>query len=96
MTTVPASPRPPIDWRDWVPDVAVGLVVLVVGLFEALTADYLQYRAPYPETYATSRYDLVWVALATAVAVGLARKAPSLGLFLVWVTCAAELAVSVP
>lgn len=96
MTTVPASPRPPIDWRAWVPDAAVGLTVLVLGLFEALTADYLRYRPLYPDDYGTSRYDLVWVALATAVAVGLARKAPSLALFLVWLTCAAELAVSVP
>lgn len=96
MTTAPTSVRTPIDWRAWAPDVAVGLGVFVLGLFEALTADYLLYRAPYLDSYGTSRYDLVWVALATAVAVGLCRKAPALGLFLVWLTCGAELYLSVP
>lgn len=95
MTTRPVQPRPPVDWRGWVPDVAVASVVAVLGLFEALTADYLLYGGYYPGD-STTRVDLVLVAVATAVAVGLARKAPSLGLFLVWLTCAAELYSSVP
>lgn len=96
MTTGAAAAHARFEWREWIPDVAVGSVVLVLGLYEAMTADYLLYRIPYPDNYAISRYDLVWVALATAVAVGLSRKAPALGLALVWLTCAAELFVSVP
>ena len=98
-TPVPARPpvgRPPVDWRSWVPDVAVGLVVLLLGLYEAATADYLFYRLTYFASDSVTRYDLVWVALATAVAVGLARKAPSLALLLVWLTCASQVFVSVP
>ena len=79
--------------RDWIPDVILGLVVLGLGLSEALTTEYVPFGAP---DFAHSRVDLVWVALATAVAVGLCRQAPSLGLAIVWVTCAYELSASIP
>lgn len=81
------------DWRQWAPDVVVGLVVLAVGLYEAMTTSYVPYST---FDYTTSRIELVWIALASALAVGLARIAPSVGLTLVWLICAYELAESIP
>lgn len=65
------------DPRHWLPDLLVGLAVLGVGLFEAATTDYV----------VSSRADLLWVVVPTAVAVGLARRLPSAALALVWLTC---------
>ncbi|MET3961823.1 signal transduction histidine kinase [Marmoricola sp. OAE513] len=93
MTTAPTRDRAPIDWREWVPDVLVGLVVLGFGLSEALSTDYVPYSAV---DFQPSRVALVWVALATALAVGLSRRAPSLGLAIVWAVCGYELSASIP
>lgn len=61
-------------WRGWAPDVAVGLVVLVLGLWE-INGDAV--------------YTTVWtpvvVVIGLALAVGFCRAMPGLALLLVWV-----------
>jgi signal transduction histidine kinase len=69
------------DWRDWAPDLAVGVAVLLVGLFEAATTDVVS----------SSRSSLALVSLGMAVAAGLSRRAPGVGLVLVWGTCGFQL-----
>jgi signal transduction histidine kinase len=66
----------------WVPDVAVTLVVAVLGLAEALTTP-----VPGPE----DRPALMAVAVVTAATIGLVRRQPGIALALVWLTCAAQL-----
>jgi len=57
------------SWRDWVPDAAVGAVVLGLGLAEALRLS------------ATDEHErFVVIAVAMGVAVGLSRRAPAAGL----------------
>ncbi|MGY2873475.1 signal transduction histidine kinase [Marmoricola sp. URHA0025 HA25] len=82
MTAAPTRPA----WQPWLPDMAAGAAVAVVGLVEAANTDYVP----------GSRIELVGVALATAVAVGLSRRLPSAALALVWLTCGYELGHDVP
>ena len=63
--------------RDWLPDLLAGLLVLVIGSYEAATTAY----------FAGTRETMLAIALATAVAVGLSRRLPSVALALVWLTC---------
>ena len=79
-----AHPKP--VWQPPVPDTAAGAFVAVIGLFEAMNTDYVP----------GSRVQLVGIALATALAVGLSRQLPSAALALVWCTCAYELVHHVP
>lgn len=72
--------------RDWLPDVLLGAVVLVAGLYEAATTDFL----------IQSRSVLAGVAVATALAVGLSRRLPSVALALVWLTCGYQVLQTVP
>lgn len=69
-------------WRAWAPELVVGAVLLVLGLYESMTtADYR-----FPSLGDTGwRDDLALVALLTAVAVSLARRAPAFALALAWV-----------
>ena len=72
--------------REWAPDAAVGVAVLVVGVLEvwALIVPSQQVRT-----------TLVLVVLAFAAAAGLSRRAPFVALALVWVTCALQLVAGV-
>lgn len=61
-------------WQRWLPDAALGLAVLIAGLVEVVSRDYVT----------TYRSALVLVALVMGVAVGLSRAAPAAALTLVW------------
>lgn len=76
------SQVPPVDvaWKAWVPDLAAGLVVLAIGMFEVVTSHTITYL----------REDPRWIVMPTAVAVALSRRVPSAALVLVWLTCAAQ------
>lgn len=83
---------PMTNWRQvgrsWAPDVALGLVVLAVGLLEAATTDRYYYslvRGPY--------YVL---AIGVAIAVTCSRRLPSLGLVVVWGLLSFQILFSVP
>jgi signal transduction histidine kinase len=81
--------RPADLWArrwSWLPDLVLGLIVLVAGLYEAATTDYV----------VSSRFDLGWVAVATGAAVGLSRRLPIVSLSLVWLTCGYEVVHSYP
>jgi signal transduction histidine kinase len=69
-------------WRSNLPDIAVGVVVLVLGVAELTSGTFAdgESRAPY-----------VLVVLAFAVAASLSRRAPFVALMLVWGTCALQL-----
>jgi signal transduction histidine kinase len=82
VTAVPTRPA----WQPLVPDAVAGGVVAVLGLVEAANTDYV------PGT----RLELVGIALATALAVGLSRRLPSAALAVVWLTCGYELTHDVP
>ncbi len=86
MTPAPPPAAKVVDWRDWVPDAAAAGVVLGLGMYEAATTDYVM----------NSRVELAWIALATAVAVGLSRHLPIVSLGIVWFTCAYEAFFTVP
>lgn len=68
------------DADRWVPDLALGVTVAVLGLVEAANT-WLWFG---------SRLPLVLVALLTAAAVGLSRRQPGVALGLVWATCAVQ------
>jgi len=72
--------------RAWAPDTALGVVVLLLGLVEAS-----QTRPVYADWL-----DLAVVALGTAVAVGLSRRASGVALALVWVVGLLQLASGTP
>ena len=62
------------EWRDWVPETALALAVLCLGLWEAFTA-------PFPNDGTHDRYVLI--AFLLPVAVGLCRHAPAVGLAII-------------
>ena len=70
-------------WRAWAPDVAVGLVVLLVGLLEVLDVDH-RYWVDDP------RPALALLVVGIAAAVALSRRLPALALALVWAVCAMQ------
>ena len=74
------------DPRNWVPDAVGGLFVLLLGLTEALTTDYITSQ---------TRLGLIWIAVLTALAVSLSRRLPSAALALVWMVCGFQLVSSV-
>jgi len=68
--------------REWVPQIALAVVVAALGVAEAVTTSL---------NYADGgRFALVLVALATAVAVGASRHAPAVALALVWLTAVVQ------
>ncbi|TDD66815.1 hypothetical protein E1262_21020 [Jiangella aurantiaca] len=73
------------DWRAWVPDIAAATIVAFLGLYEAATAWVLP----------TSRIELVFVAIGTAVAVGLSRRLPAAALGLVWAVCGLQVLLGI-
>ncbi|WP_341923859.1 histidine kinase [Nocardioides psychrotolerans] len=77
------------DWRAWLPDVALGLAVLALGLLEAANTDLL-------DVAGQSRTTLVGVALVTAVAVACSRREPGVALSLVWATSAVQVLTGSP
>src|SRR4051812_40915090 len=80
------APEVPVDWRPWIPDATAGAVVAVVGLVEAATTDYVP----------GSRAELLFIALATALAVALSRRLPSAALALVWLVGVYEVGFGIP
>lgn len=65
------------DWRDWLPDLAVGVLVLLAGVVEVLNIDTYYYVD-------NPRPGLLLVVVGVAAAAGLARRLPSAALALVW------------
>jgi signal transduction histidine kinase len=71
------------SWRQWVPDIGCGLLVLLVGLLEVLAINPYRYDSdPRPGT--------ALVALGLATAVALCRHLPGAALTLVWAVCAMQ------
>jgi signal transduction histidine kinase len=72
--------------RGWAPDIAVGLVVLVLGVLEvwAMTVPFDHSRAQY-----------LLIVVGFAVASALSRREPFAALALVWVVCALQLVAGV-
>lgn len=70
-------------WRHWLPDLGVGLVVLLVGLVEVLNIDTYYYVD-------NPRPGLVLVVAGIAAAAALARRLPAVALALVWAVCALQ------
>ncbi|WP_299052170.1 histidine kinase [uncultured Nocardioides sp.] len=73
--------------RAFGPDVAVGLVVLLLGLYEL--------RDETAMVEATAG-DVYYVVVGFAIAAGLSRRAPAAGLALVWLTSAGQVVTNVP
>jgi signal transduction histidine kinase len=67
-----------MTWRTWVPDLAVGLAVLLVGLVEVFRIDTYYYVD-------NPRPGLLLVVVGIAAAAALARRLPSAALAIVWV-----------
>ncbi|RYB94389.1 hypothetical protein EUA93_08550 [Nocardioides oleivorans] len=83
----PAGDHPQLEQlRGWGPELALGSVVLVLGFLEAVST---------VQVYG-SRFPLVLLVLATAVAVGLSRRMPGIALGLVWVICFLQLWTGTP
>ncbi|NYE36611.1 signal transduction histidine kinase [Nocardioides cavernae] len=68
--------------RAWAPDLGIAAAVLVLGLVEASRT-----KAVWEDWW-----DLAYVAIGTAAAVGLSRRAPGAAVCLVWVVCLLQLA----
>jgi signal transduction histidine kinase len=69
--------------REWAPETAVAVAVLVAGVLEVWSMAAGE--------HGESRRSYVLVVLGFAVAAGLCRKAPFAGLVIVWVVCALQL-----
>ena len=68
------------DWRHWLPDLGVGLMVLLLGLLEVLAVD--------PSFYRTDpRPGLALVMVGIAAACALCRLLPAAALVIVWAVC---------
>src|SRR6478735_517343 len=72
-----------MTWRDWLPDLSVGLFVLLFGLVEIFSIDTSFYVD-------NPRPGLLLVVVGIATAAGLSRRLPSVALALVWLVCAAQ------
>lgn len=67
-------------WQSWLPDLGVGLLVLVAGVLEVAGIDpYFYVDDPRPA--------LLLVVLGVAAAVALSRRLPAAALALVWLVC---------
>ncbi|MDP2773182.1 MAG: histidine kinase [Nocardioides sp.] len=75
------------DVRRWLPDVALGLAVGILGLVEINQMAFF---------YGHVALALVLVVLGTAVAVGLSRALPGVALALVWFTCVVQVLTGSP
>ena len=73
-------------WRDWAPEAAVALAVLVVGLVE-VWATLGPFQDPRPGS--------LLVVIGFAVACGLSRRAPFAALVVVWTVCAVQLLLGI-
>ena len=69
-----------MTWRSWAPDLAVGVVVLLLGLVEVLNIRTYDY----PED---PRPGLALLVLGIAAAAALSRRLPGVALALVWALC---------
>lgn len=70
------------NWRAHLPDAAVGLGVLVLGLAELWSRTF---------SFGESRLPYLPIIVAFALAAGLSRRAPFVALVLTWATCALQL-----
>lgn len=86
-TTTDAPRRGWAAFQPWAPDAALGVLVLLAGLIEQ--GDL--YMADFWD-----RANLIVLAFAIALAVGLARRAPGFSLLLVWFVCSMQVIYSVP
>ncbi|QIS22445.1 sensor histidine kinase [Nocardia terpenica] len=77
-----------VDWRNRVPEGVAALVVLSVGIIEALIG--IRHNV-FP-----NRGTLVPIVVATAVAVGLGRRRPGIAVALVWLVCGYQAATGAP
>jgi signal transduction histidine kinase len=68
------------SWRQWAPDLGVGLGVLLVGLVEVVNVDATRY-------YSDRQPGTVMVVVGIATAVALCRHLPAAALALVWGVC---------
>ena len=86
--TTGAAPRRGWDaFQPWIPDTVLGVLVLFAGLIE-------QGDMYLPDFW--DRANQVVLAVAIAVAVGFARRAPAFSLALVWFVCSMQVVYSVP
>ncbi|MDF1605551.1 histidine kinase [Nocardioides sp. YIM 152315] len=70
-------------WQRWWPDVAAGLLVLLVGVLEVFNIDpYYYVDDPRP--------GLLLIVVGIALAVSLSRRLPAAALAVVWVVCALQ------
>lgn len=72
-----------MTWRDWIPDLAVGAVVLLIGLVEILNVDTFYYVDD-------PRPGLLLVVGGVAAAAALSRHLPAAALALVWAVCSLQ------
>lgn len=79
--------RPPRTWRSWVPDVTLGLAVLLLGLTEILNVDWYEPSNP---------WDVAPIVVATALSAALARYLPGAALALVWAVCVLQVLLGLP
>lgn len=68
--------------RDWAPDLAVGVLVLIFGAIDL-------WGRVVP--YGTAPASALFVVVGFALACGLSRKAPGVALLLIWITCGMQL-----
>jgi signal transduction histidine kinase len=71
------------SWRQWVPDISVGVFVFLVGVLEALNIDPFRYESD-------PRPPAILISLGIATAVALCRHLPGAALALVWAVCALQ------
>lgn len=74
----------------WVPDAAIGLIVLTFGLWEVVIRNDDVFGSPAPLDLETSGTRAL-IVLFMAIAVGLYRLAPGFALALVWLGCGIQL-----
>jgi signal transduction histidine kinase len=70
-------------WRQWAPDVGVGLLVALIGLLEVFNIDTYYYES-------NPRVGTALVVGGIATAVALSRHLPAAALALVWAVCALQ------
>ncbi len=74
------------EWREWAPDIALGVAVLVMGLLE------IGWGSSYPAPDGL----LLLVLVGTVAAVGLSRREPGVALAIVWVVCGLQVLTATP
>jgi signal transduction histidine kinase len=68
-----------VTWHKWIPDLALGAAVTLIGLLEVFTTDVYAFN--------DERNAVALVAIGMGVAVACCRHAPAIALALVWAIC---------